>query len=221
MYFRVSKSIVLIGLFLMMSASASLMGDVVRFETSLGDFRVQLFEEVAPKTVANFVNYVSDGDYENSIVHRSIPGFVIQGGGFDSGLSDIPTDDPVVNEFSLSNLRGTIAMAKLGGDPNSATSQWFINLADNEFLDSQNSGFTVFGEVFAEDLSVIDAIAGVETYGLGGPFRDIPLVNYSNGRPRPEQMVVIERIQQVPEPQSMGIVSSLLLILWQRRRMRG
>ncbi|MEL6224380.1 MAG: peptidylprolyl isomerase, partial [Cyanobacteria bacterium J06627_8] len=117
-------------------------GLVARFElfdTTLagGVTNVVLFDQDAPQTVQNFRNYVEDGDYENSIIHRSVPGFVVQGGGFTStvisSIPPIPTDAPVVNEFSSerSNTRGTIAMAKLGGDPDSATSQWFFNLADN------------------------------------------------------------------------------------------
>ncbi len=112
---------------------------------------IDLFEEETPETVANFLNYVNDGDYANTFIHRSVAGFVIQGGGFtfiDGERQSVPTDPPVVNEPGISNLRGTIAMAKLSGDPNSATSQWFINLADNaENLDGQNGGFTVFGQV--------------------------------------------------------------------------
>lgn len=149
-------------------------GKVARFEladSSLGGgiTNVLLFDQEGagtPATVANFTSYVEDGDYVNSIIHRSVPGFVIQGGGFTfdgEQFGEVPTDPPVVNEFSSdrSNLRGTIAMAKLGGDPDSATSQWFFNLADNsQNLDGQNGGFTVFGEVLSEaDLAPVDAIA--------------------------------------------------------------
>ncbi len=165
-----------------------------------GTTNVLLFDQEgqgAPLTVQNFLNYVSDGDYINTIIHRSDPGFVIQGGGFTAeGLADnldnppnaigvIPTDPPVVNEFSSerSNLRGTIAMAKLGGDPNSATNQWFFNLADNSAnLDDQNGGFTVFGEVLGQsDLDTLDTIAsidifdGTEFFGQDA-FTDLPLI---------------------------------------------
>ncbi len=165
-----------------------------------GTTNVLLFDQEgqgAPLTVQNFLNYVNDGDYVNTIIHRSVPGFVIQGGGFTAdGLADnldnppnaigvIPTDPPVVNEFSSerSNLRGTIAMAKLGGDPNSATNQWFFNLADNSAnLDNQNGGFTVFGEVLGQsDLDTLDTIAsidifdGTEFFGQGA-FTDLPLI---------------------------------------------
>ena len=126
---------------------------IVRMQTDLGAIDIEMFDTVAPQTVANFMNYVNDGDYDGTFFHRSIPGFVVQGGGYiantpngsilTDGASLIPTDPPVVNEFNLSNLRGSIAMAKVGGDPDSATSQWFFNLDDNSAnLDEQNGGFT-------------------------------------------------------------------------------
>ena len=173
-------------------------GRIARFEfadDSLGGgvTDVLLFDQAgegAPETVANFVNYVEDNDYANSIIHRSIPGFIVQGGGFavDSenfdlnldAVEEIPADEPVVNEFSpsRSNTRGTIAMAKLGNDPNSATNQWFFNLNNNsENLDNQNGGFTVFGEVLTpEDLAPIDAISLLQPLGVTGVFSDLPLV---------------------------------------------
>lgn len=179
-------------------------GVVARFElvdASLegGVTDVLLFDqegEGAPNSVDNFLRYVEDGDYVNSIIHRSIPGFVVQGGGFTiDGLGDttddpaeavgvIPTDDPIENEFSpeRSNTRGTIAFAKSPGDPDSATSQFFFNLDDNVGLDTQNGGFTVFGEVLDEDdLAVLDAIAAlptsdeVELFNQNA-FSDLPLI---------------------------------------------
>lgn len=167
-------------------------GLVARFElydTSLagGITNVVLFDQAnagAPQTVQNFQNYVNRGAYTNSIIHRSIAGFVVQGGGFSMDDDDtvtfneltdinnnrtlfdaISSDPPVVNEFSpeRSNTRGTIAMAKLGGNPDSATNQWFFNVGNNSSnLDNQNGGFTVFGEVLSEtDLDVVDAIASL------------------------------------------------------------
>ena len=158
-------------------------GQIARFElrdSSLegGVTNVLLFDQQgagAPATVANFINYAKDNDYVNSIIHRSVPGFIVQGGGFiveNLTVTPVATDEPVVNEFSpeRSNTRGMIAMAKLGGDPDSATSQWFFNLNDNsENLDNQNGGFTVFGEVLTDaDLAVVDAIA------------DLPIINATN-----------------------------------------
>lgn len=132
----------------------------------------------APKTVTNFLSYVNDNSFDNSIIHRSVPGFIIQGGGFKATIpvDSVPEKSPVVNEYKLSNLRGTVAMAKLGGDPNSATNGWFINLADNsENLNSQNGGFTVFAKVIGSGMDVADAIAALPRYNFGSPFDTFPL----------------------------------------------
>lgn len=173
-------------------------GLVARFElydTSLagGVSNVVLFDQPgagAPLTVQNFQNYVNDGDYVNSIIHRSIPGFVVQGGGFtvnNLSVSTVPTDSPVQNEFSSgrSNLRGTISMAKLGNDPNSATSQWFFNLENNSAnLDNLNGGFTVFGELLSDtDLAVVDAIASLRTGDartINSAFTNLPIISSDN-----------------------------------------
>jgi len=165
---------------------------LVRMLTTMGNIDLELFDDAAPQTVANFLNYVNDGDYQRTIIHRSIPGFVIQGGGFQlqSGtprLVPVPTDPPVVNEPGISNTRGTLAMAKLPGDPNSATSQWFINLADNgSNLDHQNGGFTVFGQVL--DMTPLDAMAAVPTFNFGGAFTDVPLRNFVPGTTFPDDV---------------------------------
>jgi len=160
----------------------------ITLATPLGEIVIDLFEEETPETVANFLNYVRDGDFENSFIHRSVTGFIIQGGGFtwvDGALVNVPTDPPVINEPGISNLRGTIAMAKRSGDPNSATSQWFINLADNAaILDDQNGGFTVFGEVTGDGMDVADAIAALQIWNAGGTFSTIPLIDYP-GSPTP------------------------------------
>ena len=156
---------------------------VVRMHTVLGDIDVLLFDSAAPATVSNFLTYVNSGAYANSFIHRSVPGFVIQGGGYtyNNGVVAIPQNPPVVNEFSpsRSNLRGTIAMAKLGSDPNSATSQWFFNLANNASnLDNQNGGFTVFGQVVGNGMQVVDAIAALQRVNAGAlpsiPCRSFP-----------------------------------------------
>lgn len=156
---------------------------IVEFQTVMGTFQVNLYDNATPATVANFLDYVNSGAYNNSIIHRSVPGFVIQGGGFtyDMGLplDDILTNAPVENEPEFANLRGTIAMAKLAGDPDSATSQWFINLADNTAnLDGQNGGFTVFGEV-TSGMDVVDDIAALPRFDFGGPTSELPLQNYT------------------------------------------
>jgi len=167
-------------------------GTVVRFDmnySTAGDdgpinfFNVELYDDQAPITVENFLKYVNNGLYDNSIIHRSIQDFVIQGGGFTplienkvvTALNPITTYGAIQNEFSAdrSNTPGTIAMAKLGGDPNSATSQWFINTADNsDNLDNQNGGFTVFGRVLNDGMALVHAINGLTTSDLSGRFGD-------------------------------------------------
>lgn len=152
--------------------------DLVRLTTSLGEIVVQMVDD-APITTENFLQYVEEGFYDGTIFHRVVPDFVVQGGGFLPGM--IMQDgirDPIMNEFSpsRSNLRGTVAMAKLGGDPDSATSQFFFNLGDNSSnLDNQNGGFTVFAEVI-EGLDVVDAISMVPLSGES-PVDDVLLIS--------------------------------------------
>lgn len=162
---------------------------VVRLETSLGVIDIQLHDTEAPLTVENFLSYVESDAYNQSFIHRSVPDFVVQGGGYvwdtiTNAPKAIATLPPVVNEFSASrsNLRGTVAMAKLGGDPNSATSQWFFNLVDNSAnLDVQNGGFTVFGQVIGEGMLVVDAIAALPLVNAGGAFTQLPLATQLTG----------------------------------------
>jgi cyclophilin family peptidyl-prolyl cis-trans isomerase len=131
-------------------------GTLVQFRTVFGDIEVELYDQDKPVTVQNFLNYIQSGRYQNEFSHRLVPNFVVQGGGFTlttNVISAIPTYPPITNEFSVgqkfSNVYGTIAMAKLGGDTNSATSQWFFNLTNNAFLDAPdtNNFFVVFGHV--------------------------------------------------------------------------
>ena len=154
----------------------------VRMITNLGNIDIELFEDVAPMTVANFLSYMDSGAYNGTFIHRSIPDFVIQGGGYyyqDGNFYSVAKKDPIDNEYHLSNLRGTIAMAKVADNPDSATNQWFFNLADNSDLDSQNGGFTVFGRVTDESLAVLDSIAALSVYSLGSdtPFTNLPLID--------------------------------------------
>lgn len=166
-----------------MAAATASQATTARLQTTLGVVDIQLFDSAAPRTVANFLAYVNSGAYDNSFIHRSVPGFVIQGGGYTLGsapnsTNPVPALPPVVNEFSVtrSNLRGTIAMAKVGGDPNSATSQWFINLANNSvILDGQNGGFTVFGKVLGNGMDIIDAIAALPIVDASSAFSELPL----------------------------------------------
>lgn len=174
---------------LLMPATAQAQNSYVCAETSLGNFCLELFNDVAPNTVQNFLNYVRGNDYNNTFIHRNAPGFVIQGGGYyyqgGTTVAEVPKDPPVVNEFNRSNVRGTIAMAKLGNDPNSATSEWFINLGDNSAnLNNQNGGFTVFGQVIGNGMAVIDAIAARTprdlSFNLGPAFDSVPLLKLDN-----------------------------------------
>jgi uncharacterized protein (TIGR03437 family) len=180
-------------------------GQTVRFHTNLGDIDVNLLPDSAPLTVENFLKYTDRGSYNNSIFHRSVPGFIIQGGGYkvqSSGVTEIPSDPPVRNEFKLSNARGTLAMAKLGSDPNSATNQWFFNLANNASnLNNQNGGFTVFGRVANdESLAVMDRIAALTVVNAGSPFDQLPLVNYRGGQIQISNFAVVSSITRLEDP---------------------
>ena len=171
----------------------------VTMHTTLGAIEVHLFDEQTPATVANFLKYVTDGSYNGSFIHRSVHGFVIQGGGFtfkDEKAVAIAQNPPVINEPGISNRRGTIAMAKLADQPNSATSQWFFNLKDNSAeLDNQNGGFTVFGEVTG-GMNVVDAIAALKVWNAGAPFNELPLINFTNTGPiRAENLVLLDVVQ--------------------------
>ena len=145
-------------------------------ETNRGVIEIELDEEAAPRTARNFIRYVEDGFFDGSIFHRVISGFMIQGGGFTSNGTQKDTRDPIPLESNngLKNLRGTIAMARTS-DPNSATSQFFINLVDNSFLNygSGQDGYAVFGRVVS-GMDVVDDIASVST-GMRGPYSDWPV----------------------------------------------
>jgi peptidyl-prolyl cis-trans isomerase A (cyclophilin A)/peptidyl-prolyl cis-trans isomerase B (cyclophilin B) len=156
----------------------------VEFDTTAGKIRVELFPDAAPKTVANFLDYVKAGHYNGTQFHRVIAGFMIQGGGFTADFKEKSTNPPIANEAEQSskagflNTPGTLAMARTSA-PNSATAQFFINVADNKFLnfrspDPQGIGYTVFGKVVS-GMDVVDRIAKAPT-GAGGPFgKDVPV----------------------------------------------
>lgn len=165
---------------------------VARFTTISGIIDVTLFRDRTPLTVQNFLNYANRGVWDTTIIHRSVPGFVIQGGGFINTppFSRIPQDPPVLNEPGITNTRGRISMAKLGGNPNSATNEWFFNLGNNASnLDNQNGGFTAFGEVRnAAGLAVMDALAAfqiVNAQGVQSAFNEIPVVDRNAVLARP------------------------------------
>jgi len=152
---------------------------MIRFITNHGNIDIELDFDKAPATAANFEQYAKDGFYNGTIFHRVIPGFMIQGGGMESGMKEKDTRDPITNEADngLKNARGTIAMARTS-DPHSASAQFFINLVDNHFLNHTSKtnagwGYAVFGKVVA-GMDIVDKIATVKT-GRSGMHRDVPL----------------------------------------------
>jgi len=152
---------------------------MVTFKTNLGDFTLELFEDKAPKTVENFLSYVKDGFYDNTIFHRVIDGFMIQGGGFTPDMEQKETKDTIENEANngVANEKGTIAMARTN-DPHSATAQFFINVNDNDFLNHTSEsvsgwGYCAFGKV-VEGMDVVEKIKSVKT-GSHGYHQDVPL----------------------------------------------
>ena len=226
---------------------------LVRFATSLGDFDVELYDDLAPVTVENFLRYVRDERYVDSFVHRSavirpaagqpfVP-FVIQGGGFTydpglggfvfgQGLRSVPSYGQIQNEYELSNVRGTIAMAK-GQTVNSATSQWFINLRDNgglpTNLDTQNGGFTVFGRVVEPGMEIVDDIAALTRWNAANSvhpaLNELPLIDYVQNTPVGPQHVVYTSVTEVPEPGvsalRAGALACVLLLARLTARRRG
>lgn len=186
-----TKFLVWTGIALMLTSTVTSAETRVKLETNRGAIVLELYEEKAPKTVENFLQYVQDGFYEGTIFHRVIDGFMIQGGGFTEAFQQKPTRKPIPNEADngLENVRGSIAMARTS-DPHSATSQFFINVADNDFLNHPGQdgwGYAVFGRV-VEGMDVVDEIRQIPT-GSGGPFpRDVP-----------QSPVIIEKATIIPE----------------------
>ena len=165
----------------------------VRFQTNFGSVTIQLFSDRAQKTVENFLKYVGDGFYNNTLFHRVIDNFIVQGGGFEPGMIQKTTLPPIQNEATngLRNERGTIAMARLDSNPHTATSQFFINTIDNDLLDhsgesNERWGYCVFGQVVS-GMEIIERIEGVPTKTLGNnqyvPIKEVHL----------ESTVVLER----------------------------
>lgn len=203
--------------------------NAVRMTTVLGSFDIALFGQQKPITVANFLKYVDEGRYfgidqtsgqlASSFVHRSVSGFIIQGGGFLGTLNPnnpnqaegtlVAPFPPIQNEPGISNTRGTIAMAQVGSDANSATSQWFINLANNggppNNLDIRNTNqqgsfgpYTVFGRVVNNGMTTVDAIAAVPRFNFGGSFQSFPLRNYSTSDYNSGKLVTLSNLISIP-----------------------
>ena len=206
--------------------------DFVRVELdyagNIKNIDIELFPDAAPFTVANFLNYVDNGSYSDSFVNRSVSGFILQTGGYTfnpldplntpisptgdgNGLEIVPEGplSPVINEFGISNTRGTIAMAKLPDQPDSATSEWFINLSDNQAnLDNQNGGFTVFGQVIDNGMSIADDIASYPVHTtlgtiLGGSFTSTPVIGTDAATASSiyeMNLIMIRSIQRINRP---------------------
>jgi cyclophilin family peptidyl-prolyl cis-trans isomerase len=214
-------------------------GTIVHFDTNMGDFDVELFDSAAPVTVANFLNNLLDGFYSNTMVHRSVSNFVIQGGGYSAAdASLIPNNGTIPLEYSLPNERGTLAMARTAAE-NSGNSQWFINTVDNTTTlgpraDNPNTitnefsaGYAVFGRVLGDGMNVVDAIAALPKFPYNTPFSELPLINYTMTQyntgvdPFPH-LVVVNNISIVPEPATLALaaIGAVSLIVFNRKTPR-
>ncbi len=169
----------LLFVFLLFSPLAHAANPIVEFETNQGNFKIELYPDKAPKTVSNFLYYVDNGFYKETIFHRVISNFMIQGGGFTREMSEKKTQPPIANESNngLVNSAGTVAMARTN-DPNSATAQFFINLIDNNFLnytspEPSSVGYCVFGKII-EGMNVVHKIGQLPTGNSRG-FSDVPI----------------------------------------------
>jgi|MEHZ01.5.fsa_nt_MEHZ011457496.1_2 peptidyl-prolyl cis-trans isomerase B (cyclophilin B) len=164
---------------------------LIKLTTTKGNIVIKLFSDKAPETVKNFLNYTENGNYNGTIFHRVIQNFMVQGGGLMPDMSEFVSNAPVVNESNndLSNKKGTVAMARTS-DPHSATSQFFINLKDNDFLDKKNApdgyGYCVFGEV-VEGMDIVENIGTVSTGNTGG-HGDVP-----------QEPIVVEKVEVIEE----------------------
>jgi peptidyl-prolyl cis-trans isomerase A (cyclophilin A) len=204
------------------AAPAQAQTTMVRLQTTMGAIDMALVTD-APITTTNFLAYVRGGDYADVFFHRNawlnttMP-FVIQSGGYrwpaTGGIQSVTSRGAIANEFSTarSNLRGTVAMAKLGSDPNSATSQWFVNMGNNAGnLDTQNGGFTVFARVTAPGMATADRIAALPNVNAGAPFDTLPVMNWQGGTSVQRSNVVrITSVAELPAQTSSDRVFNFL-----------
>lgn len=191
-------------------------GTIVRVSTSIGDYSIELLDEEAPITVQNFLGYVNRDAYNGTYLHRVVTDFVVQGGGYRFqpffGPIDVEAGPAIVNEFGASNLRGTVAMAKLDGLPDSATHEWFVNLADNVSLDTNSGGFTVFGRVLGNGMAVLDAIDDLPKINLGVKASDAPFLAVAYNDPTDFVYINVEVVERFSESAHVYEVGSGLLI---------
>ena len=225
--------------------------DIGAYNVEIGTVRVELYDSNAPQTCANCLKYVDAGVYQNTILQRDVSNFVLQGGGFgwigNGSFQPLPSYGPIPNEAGISNTAGTLAMAKLSGDPNSASNEWFFNLADNSSnLDSQNGGFTVFGKVIDSNVDLgllkeIDSYVNQNWASVGltnpmdvssyfdgnwsGALTTVPVYYDTNGSSSYDSsdspyffQVTISR--EAPEPATMTVLALSSWALLIRRRNR-
>ncbi|APZ92509.1 peptidylprolyl isomerase [Fuerstiella marisgermanici] len=187
-------------------------GHTVEVATALGNFVIETFDTITPTTAQNFIDLTAAGNYDDMFFHRSVPGFVLQGGGFAypeaaSQLASVVNNGTIINEFdnwfdpnlggleagTPLNVRGTVAMARVGGQEHSATSQWFVNVDDNASdLDGVDGGFTVFGRVLYDGMTAVDAIVDADIVNAGGVFATLPVIDYTSGQILRDNLVFAE-----------------------------
>ena len=199
-------------------------GPVVRLDTSLGNVDVELFDKAAPRTSQNFVNYVANNLYNQTVIHQLVKGFALYGGGYLPSGAHVQQGPPIPNEFSPErpNVRGTIAMFKLpatdnggtpipGGGPNSATSEWSINLVDNPGLDAENGGAAVFGQVINGTMSTVDEIANLPLHdasAVSPVFAELPVRNVPAGNPTTNDFVFVNSAAVIPDTRFLTLTAT-------------
>jgi peptidyl-prolyl cis-trans isomerase A (cyclophilin A) len=221
------------------ATSAACAGTIVRFDTNMGTFDVELYDSAAPITVANFLSYVNGGNYDNTIVHRTVADFIVQGGGYTMpNWSAMPNNGTIPLEYNLPNVRGTLAMAR-AVLPNSATTQWFFNTVDNSAGLAPGGftpdGYAVFGQVLGDGMDVVDAIEDLLRFNFSAQFANpalvqVPVIDYTPAQysagvdPRPYS-VIVNSITVVPEPASWLLASCGGVVAfgvgWRRSRCRA